>query len=127
MRQVGSLSSEVDARRLAAYLVQQNIDAIVEHGSDQWIIWVRNEDQRNDARASFQHFVANPQDARYQQAEKSVEFERHETVRPKPHRSLQKSPGAVRLVIQAIGLMWSWRSWSSQRSSLSLAGYRVVR
>jgi GlpG protein len=81
MRQVGNLPSEAEARRFVAYLLQQNIDALVEHASDQWVVWVRSEDQRADAQAAMEHFVANPRDPRYQQAEKSVEFQRHESVR----------------------------------------------
>jgi len=82
MRQVGNFSNESDAHRFAAYLLQQNIDALVERDSEQWVVWVRNEDQRLDARAAMDHFLSHPRDPRYQQVEKTVEFQRHETVRP---------------------------------------------
>ena len=43
MRQVGSLSSEADAHRFAAYLVTQGVEAHAEEDGDAWAIWVRDE------------------------------------------------------------------------------------
>ena len=47
MRQIGTLDSEATARRFTAYLLTQGIDAHADEGSDQWQIWVRDEDHRD--------------------------------------------------------------------------------
>lgn len=81
MRQVGSLPSESEANRFAAWLVTQHIDAHAEHENATWAIWVRDEDHLPKAREALAHFQANPQDARYKNAESSAEAVRREEER----------------------------------------------
>jgi hypothetical protein len=73
MRQLGTLLDESAARRLAAYLVAQRIDAHAEHEDGVWVIWVRDEDHLPEARQALAHFRDHPHDARYQNAERSAE------------------------------------------------------
>jgi GlpG protein len=78
MRQVGTLPTEREAQRFAAWLVSQRIEAHAEQERDAWVIWVRDEDQLPQAREALAHFGKNPDDARYQGAERSAETARRE-------------------------------------------------
>jgi len=78
MRQVGTLSTERQARQFAAWLVAQRIDAHAEEESGAWVVWVRDEDQLPPAREALAHFRQHPEDARYQGAERSAEAARRE-------------------------------------------------
>jgi GlpG protein len=73
MRQVGSLESEAAARKFAAWLLAQRIEAHAEQEPPGWVVWVRDEDQLTKARDEFAHFREHPDDAKYQGAEKSAE------------------------------------------------------
>ena len=81
MRQVGSLPSESEANRFAAWLVTQHIDAHAEHENSTWVIWVRDEDHLAKAREALAHFQATPLDARYKNVESSAEAIRREEER----------------------------------------------
>jgi GlpG protein len=78
MRQVGKLSTEIEAQRFAAWLVSQRIDAHAEADGGQWAIWVRDEDQIETARQALIEFQANPKDPRYQGAQTAAESLRRE-------------------------------------------------
>ena len=73
MRQLGSLPTESEARRFAAWLVSQRIEAHAEQEPSGWVVWVRDEDQLPRAREALAHFREHPDDSRYQGAEKSAE------------------------------------------------------
>src|SRR5262245_54653136 len=73
MRQLGTLPAEKEARRFAAWLVSQRIEAHAEQEADGWVVWVRDEDQLPKAREALAHFRENPNDTKYQGAEKSAE------------------------------------------------------
>jgi GlpG protein len=73
MRQVGTLSSEREARRFAAWLVAQRIEAHAEEEAGAWVVWVRDEDQLPKTREALADFRQHPQDAKYAGAERSAE------------------------------------------------------
>jgi GlpG protein len=73
MRQVGTLTSETSARRFAAWLLAQRIEAHAEQEQSSWVVWVRDEDQLSKSREEFAHFCDHPDDAKYLGAEKSAE------------------------------------------------------
>lgn len=73
MRQLGTLASEEEARRFTAYLVAQGIDAQADHDDHAWTIWVRDEDKRQQAREEFERFSQQPDDERYENAERQAE------------------------------------------------------
>jgi GlpG protein len=73
MRQLGTLKTESEARRLAAWLVTQRIDAHAEVDGSAWAVWVRDEDHLDEARAALAHFQANPDDPRYAGVERQAE------------------------------------------------------
>lgn len=95
MRQAGTLTSERDAQRFAAWLVSQRIDAHAEHEGDAWAVWVRDEDHLSQAREALEHFRINPQDARYQGAERSAEaiLREEEAKRQQAHRNVVEMRG----------------------------------
>ena len=74
MRQIGSLSSGQDAHRFAAHLVASGVQAHAEEDGDAWAIWVRDENEVARARDSFEVFQANPQDKRYDGADKFLQL-----------------------------------------------------
>lgn len=78
MRQVGTLPEQRDAERFAAYLVTQGIDAHAEMDTEQWAIWVRDEDQLGAAREALADFKLDPQHARYRGVERDAEAIRRE-------------------------------------------------
>ncbi len=73
MRQVGTLPNENNASRFAAYLVTQGIAAHSEQEGDEWAIWVRDEDDIQQARESFEAFRRDPSDPRYKGVEQKAE------------------------------------------------------
>ena len=66
MRQIGILPNQVQAERLIAFLITQGIPAHAEHEGESWAIWVRDEDQLQQAKEAVEQFVQNPDDSRYQ-------------------------------------------------------------
>src|SRR5437868_5939473 len=73
MRQLGTLNDEREARRFAAWLITQKIDAHAEQEQSGWVVWVREEDELLKAREALAHFREHPADARYQGAEQSAQ------------------------------------------------------
>jgi GlpG protein len=73
MRQVGILPSEPEARRFAAWLVSQRIEAHAEQESSGWVVWVRDEDQLPKARDALAQFREHPNDPKYQEAQRTAE------------------------------------------------------
>jgi GlpG protein len=80
MRQVGSLSDQREAERFAAYLVTQGIEAHAEQDNHDWAVWVRDEDQLDQARNCLSHFRLDPDDSRYRGVERDAEVIRREDV-----------------------------------------------
>lgn len=118
MRQVGSLLEQRDAERFAAYLVTQGIDALTEPDTEQYAIWVRDEDQLTPAREALSEFKLDPQHTRYRGAEKSAEAIRREDLQRRSAaqknvvemRSRWRQPNASRvpftmtLIVMSIGV-----------------------
>jgi GlpG protein len=65
MRQIGSLSDSQQAQVFSDYLVTQGIAAQSEQAGDSWVIWVRDENHVETARAQLVEFEENSQDERY--------------------------------------------------------------
>ncbi|MBM3999093.1 MAG: rhomboid family intramembrane serine protease [Planctomycetes bacterium] len=101
MRQIGTLATDVLANRFTSHLATLGIDAIAEQDGDAWTIWVREEDQRGPSTAALLEFQSNPNDARYQGAEKAAESLRRERSR--------RAESAHRAIIDIRG---RWRAGS---------------
>ncbi len=108
MRQIGSLLQERDAQRFAAYLVTQGIDSHAEQDTQEWAIWVRDENRIDEARKAFELFRVDPQDARYRGAEREAESIRREAV--------QQRLAAQKNVVEMRG---RWKSSTAARAPLT--------
>ena len=73
MRQVGTLAGEPEARRFAAWLLAQRIEAHAEEEAGHWVVWVRDEDKLPQAREALTSFREHPDDPKYQGAERTAE------------------------------------------------------
>lgn len=109
MRQVGSLPEQRDAERFAAYLVTQGIDALTEQDTEQWAIWVRDEDQLSPAREALSEFNLDPQHARYRGVERDAEAIRREDV--------QKRSAAQKNVVE---MRNHWRQPGARRAPFTM-------
>jgi GlpG protein len=78
MRQVGTLPSQHEAQRFAAWLLAQRIEAHAEEENGGWVVWVRDEDQLPQAREALAHFREHPGDSTYQGAERAAEAARRQ-------------------------------------------------
>lgn len=65
MRQAGILEKETEAHQFADYLVTQGISAHAEFETSGWTVWVRDEDQIEQAKDELENFKRMPDDARY--------------------------------------------------------------
>jgi GlpG protein len=113
MRQLGTLTNQSDAQRLAAWLVTQRIDAHAEEDRDGWKVWVRDEDHLPEARAALDHFRAHPEDERYRGAESTAE-----RIRREEEQLRQKARGNV---VEMRGRWGSGVSGAARRCPLALA------
>ena len=81
MRQIGKLDKEKDAHRFADYLVTREIPAHAESDQDGWAIWVRDEDQLDQAREELENFRRMPDDSRYAGVGRQAQTIRDENIR----------------------------------------------
>lgn len=86
MRQIGTLTDEQQAQRLAAYLFTLGIRSQLESEQGAVVIWALDEDRIPQAREEFQQFVQDPNAERYAAAETQAEQLRDELVRKERQR-----------------------------------------
>ena len=72
MRELTSLKDRVQAGRLAAYLAVQGIHATADEDDGEWIIWVHNDDDREQAGDILAQFQQDPNDPKFENAERKV-------------------------------------------------------
>lgn len=70
MRQIGTFLEKPAAVRFAAYLVTQGVHAHTEEHDNTWSIWVREEDQVNQAKTALAEFQSDPENPRYRDVER---------------------------------------------------------
>src|SRR5882724_11499738 len=69
MRHIGTFTSEAQARFFTDFLLSRDIRSQLEPESDRsWSIWIRDEDQIEEAQAALQRFQANPTAPEFQKA-----------------------------------------------------------
>lgn len=73
MRMLATMTDESSARRLGDYLVTRKIDAQVEPAGGGWAIWVVDDDDMESARNELRAFEANPNHARYDDAQRDAD------------------------------------------------------
>jgi len=80
MRQIGTLRKESDALRLVDYLFTEGIRAHAEADRDDWVIWVRDENDLDRGRDELENFSRSPDDARYARAAAKADSIRKEEI-----------------------------------------------
>jgi GlpG protein len=78
MRQAGTITSKQDAERFADYLLSLGITSKVDRANGEWAIWVHDENQVPRCREELAQFQREPNDVRYQQAEREAKAVRRE-------------------------------------------------
>jgi GlpG protein len=78
MRQIGTLPTQDEATRFADYLLTQGVEVKAEPESSGWGIWVRDENQLDQARVELGQFEKNPADERYHAASRTAATLRRE-------------------------------------------------
>lgn len=68
MRRIGNIKEEDKARQFGDYLLAQGYENKVEDYSDEWAIWVMDEDQLEAAEEEFEAFLQNPGDPKYRES-----------------------------------------------------------
>jgi len=81
MRPIGTLPELEDAERFGDYLLAAGIANTVQQGPEGWIIWVRDEDQIEEAARELREFLADPGNPRYRQAARAADEIRRDTQR----------------------------------------------
>jgi GlpG protein len=79
MRQAGTITSKQDAERFANYLLSLGITSKLDQSNGQWAIWVHDENQVPRCREELELFQREPNDARYEQAQREAKAVRRET------------------------------------------------
>ncbi len=83
MRQIGSLTSETLAQRFVDYLTTVEIPAQCDEDDGQWVIWVRDEDQLEQAKTELTTFNEDSNHSRYLSAAARALEIREKAVRKK--------------------------------------------
>ncbi len=86
MRQAGTLPNREQAQLLADYLLTLGITAKVDPAGEAWALWIREEDQLQQATSEFQQFVQNPDAPRYRESNKSADALRKQQLREEQAR-----------------------------------------
>ncbi len=81
MRQLTSMTNENLAQRFADYLLTLRIPTQLREENGQIELWVQEEDQLPQARQELEAFLANPSDARYDQAGRAAQALRQQEAR----------------------------------------------
>jgi GlpG protein len=72
MRQLTSIKDQQQARFFASYLAVQGIQASAEEADGEWLIWYHDDDDREQANKILAEYLQNPDDPKYEAAERKV-------------------------------------------------------
>ncbi len=117
MRQIGTLANEQQVQRIADYLLTLGIRIQVEEAEGGIAIWAIEEDRVSQAREEFNRFLQNPEDERYQAAEREAWRLREQLLRQERDRqrnvidikgqwSISRRKPVTMLLIAASCLVW---------------------
>lgn len=81
MRKIGSLESEQQAKSFGDYLLTKGIDVTIESASDQWAIWVYDEDQIEQSKSELNEYLNNPAAEKYQGVSQQADSIREEKIK----------------------------------------------
>ena len=87
MRQIGRLPTEDAARTFEDYLLTRGVKLNVEQAGDEWLVWVYDEDDVEQAKQELSEFRENPDAAKFAEGAQSAgELRRQEEKRRKQTR-----------------------------------------
>jgi GlpG protein len=143
MRQIGTIADEKDARRLADYLLTLKIETkLVPMPAGGQAVWVRREEQVDQARRELDEFLDSPGDPKYQgvaqtahqirkEAERAERLHRKNTINLRgqgTYRSLERCP--VMFLLLGASLVVAALTMLGEKDSavrpLQIGTYRVV-
>ncbi len=81
MRKIGSLESGQQANLFRDYLLTKGIDVTVESASDQWTVWVYDEDEVEQSKSELDEFLKNSSAEKYQGVSQQAESIREEKIK----------------------------------------------
>jgi GlpG protein len=68
MRQIGNLPDETQARRFSDHLIASRIRHEIEPEGNAWAVWIKDEEQVQEAKAQLERFRANPDASEFRAA-----------------------------------------------------------
>lgn len=137
MRQIGTLPDERQVQRIGDYLLTQGIRIQAEPIESGFALWAFDEDRVAQARKELARFVANPDDARYQAAEREARELRDKWIKEQKQRqgkvvevrrmwsSPQSTPVTFALIAISIGV-WFATGFGEDFEADSLARKLVI-
>jgi GlpG protein len=139
VRQIGTLTTEDQARTLADHLKSLGMTTRVDPEAEGWAIWVYNEDHLPRARDELQAFSSNPDDPRYKDAKRSAEaLDREERQRDQLYRknvrnvsgrwdgaSVSRNPLTILLIVISILVFFLERGGYSITSKLLFSSFEL--
>lgn len=81
MRKIGSLESGQQANLFRDYLLTKGIDVTIESTTDQWTIWVYDEDEVDQSKSELDAFLKSPSAEKYQGVSQQAESIREEKIK----------------------------------------------
>ncbi|QDU11338.1 rhomboid family intramembrane serine protease [Gimesia aquarii] len=81
MRKIGSLESGQQANLFRDYLLTKGIDVTVESASDQWTVWVYDEDHVEQSKSELDEFLENSSAEKYQGVSQQADSIREEKIK----------------------------------------------
>lgn len=117
MRQLTSIKDQQQARYFASYLAVQGIQASAEEEGGEWLIWYHDDDDREQAKELLAEYRENPEDAKYEAAERKVR-----SVFLEAHRLQQE----MQRDQKRLKKRWSGSWWHSYPATYIMIGICVV-
>ncbi len=117
MRELATFTDEQQSRRFTAYLAVQAIQVSADEDDGRWVIWVHDDDDREQALAYLEEFQQDPNHERYENAERKVRHVLKEADR------LQKENSKRQVKLKQ---RWSGSWWHCHPASYILIGICIA-
>ena len=93
MRLIGHLDSKTHAERFSAFLMTRGISSHCELEDTRWELWIRDEDQIEEATGHLEEFRANPDAPQY----RAAVDEAHRIAREKEKKLQEVNPNQMQM------------------------------
>lgn len=131
MRQVGTIATESDAKKLADYLLTLGITSRLDSTPEGWAVWVHREELVDDARRELQGFLEDPAATKYsgvEQVARAVRKQKEQEERRhlkntidlrgrRSYRPLGRCPLTFGLIVASV-IVFVVTSWNSESKTL---------